>query len=122
MKKCFRLLAFTMLVLMLRYTLLPHQFMAYAHCEQTLNSSERLINASPVHQDMEQVYVVEHPEQYVLNQFVMNNYLPSEALAPEYLDITEPVLRPWRTAALPHRGPPWPSTVPVHIASTHLLI
>jgi hypothetical protein len=123
MKKSFRLLALTMLVLMLRYTLMPHQFMAYADaCEEVITNSETRINPAPAHQDMEQVYIVEHAEQYLLNQFVMSKYLSSDALAPAPLGIAEPVLRPWKIAALPHRGPPWPTTVHVHIASTHLLI
>lgn len=126
MKKSFRLLALTMLMLMLRYTLMPHQFMAYAHCEQVLavsnKSSDMRIDTAPIHRDMEQVYVVEHPEQYLLNQFLVSDYLPPHTLASVPLGIADPVLRPWLTATLPQRGPPWPANVSEHIASTHLLI
>lgn len=122
MKKTFRLLSLAMLVLMLRYTLLPHQFMAYASGEQLVTSNGLSLEASKKHQEMERVYISEHPEQYLLNRFVMGDYLRDNALTPVQLGVADPLLRPWATETLSYRDPPWPTTLSVHIRSTHLLI
>lgn len=127
-KKGFRVLALAMLMLMLRYTLLPHQFMAYAHCENifiTLQQTQPSPQLDvPGHRDLEAVYVVEHPEQFVINQFVLENHLEPHSLAPVDLTLATP-LSGWHSAenALDRAPPtPLPLSLAVHIPSTRLLI
>lgn len=98
--------------------------MAYASCEQVLTGSTTTLNTPEKHRDMEQIFVAEHPEQYLLSQFVMSDYLPDYAIAPIQLGVAEPVPVPQRviTKLSPHRGPPWSTLLPIHMDSTRLLI
>lgn len=122
MKKGFRLLTLAMLMLMLRYTLMPHQFMAYAHDLEMSQQVHQLQDAK--HRDFESRYVVTHPEQFVLNTFVVDDYLAVGELLPVQWDLSQPVIFPHVEfyQRPPDRGPPWPHPVPLHIPSTHLLI
>ena len=122
MKKGIRLFTLFLLMLMLRYTLLPHQFMSYASYENVLTDNVSHIHENN-HSDIEYIFDIEHPDLYLNKHFAVVQHLRPLQLAPIRLMVSEPIAYSWRPVRVPpDRAPPDPRPVALHISSTHLLI
>jgi len=122
MKKGIRLFTLFLLMLMLRYTLFPHQFVSYASYESVLTDNVSHIHESN-HSDIEYIFDIEHPDLYLSQEFFVGDHFNTLQLAPVRLSFSEPLPYSWRQLRLaPDRGPPEPRPIALHISSTHLLI
>jgi len=122
MKKGIRLFTLFLLMLMLRYTLLPHQFVSYASYENVLTDNVSHIHESN-HSDIEYIFDIEHPDLYLNKQIVVAQHLLPIQIAPVRLTVSEPLAYSWGQVRIPpDRAPPDPRPVAIHISSTRLLI